>query len=75
VNQHTSLGRFVRRVRHTFAWTDHKDDGIRTSYWRRHVERGRLKFGVTVMRHRYPLGSSDRWVVHPSLVYDRKERS
>lgn len=32
---------------------------------------GRLQVGGVVMRHRYASGSSDRWVFHPTVVYDR----
>lgn len=34
----------------------------------------RLQIGLFIYRHSYP-EHSDRWVIEPALVYDRKERS
>lgn len=35
---------------------------------------GRVQVGIIVWRHEYAL-TSDRWVIQPSFVYDRKGRT
>lgn len=43
-------------------------------YWGKKYPRLRLQVSVTVYRHVYPR-SSDRWVIQPVVLYDRKQRS
>jgi hypothetical protein len=33
---------------------------------------GRLKLGLEIHRHVYGASSTDRWVIQPLVVYDRK---
>lgn len=42
-------------------------------YWGKKFPRLRLQVSVTVYRHVYHSGSTDRWVIQPGLVYDRKK--
>ncbi len=42
-----------------------------TRIWQRRWRVGRVQIGYRVMRHRFPL-TTDRWVFHPSFVYDCK---
>lgn len=39
----------------------------------RSVKLGRLRLEYTIYRHVYP-NCSDRWVIQPCIVYDRKEK-
>lgn len=43
-----------------------------TRRWHFYRRFGRLQFRVHLLRHRY-VNASDRWVVQPALIYDRKE--
>lgn len=47
--------------------------GSGTKAWRFKRRIGRIQIGLEVLRHQYHR-SSDRWVVYPSLVFDRKKR-
>lgn len=43
--------------------------------WHADLRLGRFGLDCHVYRHRYIEDSPDRWVVQPSLVYDRKLES
>lgn len=42
-----------------------------TDRWMKSLRVGRLHLEIVVLRHRYATGP-DRWVIQPSIVYDRK---
>ena len=44
-----------------------------TTRWYRTFRLGRVKLGVTLLRHTYA-ACSDRWVLQTSTTYDRRER-
>lgn len=52
-----------------------REDNARTWHWPSggNLRLGRLKLGVTVHKHTYAM-HSDRWVIKPSFVYDRKRK-
>lgn len=43
--------------------------GTSTWRWKRRI--GRLQIGLEILHHTY-IYSSDRWVIYPHLVFDRK---
>lgn len=56
-----------RRFRHWIY--DHGE----SRSWNWHIRLGRVQVQLTV--HHHGGGSSDRWVIQPHFVYDRKSRS
>lgn len=51
------------------VWT-HDHEGTRG--WHARLRIGRLQLGWHIYRHTYPT-TSDRWVLQPFAIYDRKE--
>lgn len=51
------------------VWTWERENG-RSKGWACRFRFGRLQLGGTIIRHRYAT-SSDRWVIHPKMIYDR----
>lgn len=48
--------------------------GRESRYWRRQWRFWRIQIGFRLMCHQ-SASATDRWVLHPSFVYDRKRRS
>ncbi len=46
----------------------------RSKTWAANGSAWRFQASIHIHRHRYPT-VSDRWVVQPSFIYDRKNRS
>jgi hypothetical protein len=45
--------------------------GERSERWFKQWQIGRLRLSWKIYRHRYAVGP-DRWVIQPTIVYDRK---
>lgn len=41
--------------------------------FRKGVSIGRFKFSLLILKHVYAT-SSDRWVIQPEIIYDRKKK-
>lgn len=56
--------------------TIQRENNARSWHWPKEgrLRIGRLKVSILVHKHTYAM-SSDRWVVQPSVFYDRKRKS
>jgi hypothetical protein len=48
------------------------NDNDKSRHWHFRRRLGRLQVGIHIYKHVYYPSVTDRWVIQPSLIYDRK---